>query len=84
MNFSCVFLWIEISTRLIASILLCIQVIEYCDKRFASEEEGTSKVEGLVQLVAEILPPPPMPEEETSNQEEPSNLEEASNREAAE
>lgn len=47
-------------------------VIEYCDKRFASNEnEGTSKVEELVNLVIEVLPPPPKSdEEETTTNEE--------------
>jgi len=48
-------------------------IIEYCDKRFASNEnEGTLKVEELVQIVLEVLPPPPKSgdEEETSNPEE--------------
>lgn len=53
-------------------IFLHAQIIEYCDKRFASnEDEGTSKVEELVQLVVEVLPPPPKfkDEEEASNPE---------------
>ncbi|ONK76529.1 uncharacterized protein A4U43_C03F29190 [Asparagus officinalis] len=46
-------------------------IIEYCDKRFAgNEDEGISKVDELVQMVVEILPPPPKSEEETSDQNE--------------
>ena len=51
---------------------VCVQIIEYCDKRFAShDDEGESKVEEVVRSVAEVLPPPPKTEgEEESNQEE--------------